>query len=85
MKLPDGKPIFPEDEDDAWWLTDVSKRVAAENKVEADEDGPASDDDDMKDREEKEVPDEDPSSDAEEVNNWTGNQHVPVVAWSKRS
>ena len=42
----DGDPIFPEDEDDAWWLTDVSKRVAAEN-VKGDEDGPATDEEEV--------------------------------------
>ena len=29
----EGEPIFPED-DDPWWLTDVSRRVAQEEKVE---------------------------------------------------
>ena len=81
----DGEPIFPEDEDDAWWLTDVSKRVAAENIADANEDGPATDDDGVEDQEEKEVPDDDPSSDAEEVADSTSNQHVPIVAWSKNS
>ena len=86
FETPDGKPIFPEDEDDAWWLTDVSRRVAAENIVEANEDGPATDDDGVEDQEEKEVPDDDPSTDAEEAADSTGNQHVPiVVGWSQRS
>ena len=85
FETPDGEPIFPEDEDDAWWLTDVSKRVASEDKVKADEDGPATDDEGVDKGEEKEVPDDDPSSDADEVAASSSNQHVPVVAWSKDS
>ena len=80
----DGDAIFPEDEDDAWWLTDISKRVAAEDKVKADEDGPATDDDEVEE-ERKEVSDDDPLSAGEEVAASTSNQHVPVVAWPKDS
>ena len=84
FETPDGEPIFPEDEDDAWWLTDVSKRVASEDKTKADEDGPATDDDEVE-QERKEVSDDDPSSAGEEIAASSSNQHVPVVAWSKDS
>ena len=80
----DGEPIFPEDEDDAWWLTDVSKRVAAEEQVNGDEDGPATDDEGGGEGEQKDVLDDDPSSEAEEAAASSSNQHVPIVAWTKK-
>ena len=76
----DGDPIFPEDEDDAWWLTDVSKRVAAEN-VKGDEDGPATEEEEVEE-ERKDVSDDDPLSEVESVGA-SSSQHVPTVAWSK--
>ena len=41
-----GEPIFPEEEDAKWWLTDVQNRSTTISKIdpqEGDEDGPASD------------------------------------------
>ena len=35
-----GEPIFPED-DDPWWLTDISRRLTDDAKQDGDEDGPA--------------------------------------------
>ena len=77
----DGDPIFPKDEDDAWWLTDVSKRVAAEN-VKGDEDGPATDEEEVEE-ERKDVSDDDPLSEVEQVGTSSSSQHVPTVAWPK--
>ena len=86
FETPDGEPIFPEDEDDAWWLTDVSKRVASEDKIKSDEDGPAADDEGVDEGEQKgDVSDDDPLTDAEEVTASSSNQHVPVAAWSTDS
>ena len=77
----DGDPIFPQDEDDAWWLTDVSKRVAAEN-VKGDEDGPATDEEEVEE-ERKDVSDDDPLSEVENVGA-SSSQHVPTVAWPNK-
>ena len=42
FKTLDGQAIFPEDEE-PWWLTEVSKRISAEDRR-GDEDGPVTDD-----------------------------------------
>ena len=82
FQTPDGSPIFPEDEDDAWWLTDVSKqRATAEDKVMADEDGPATEDDEVEECEKKDVSDDDPLSENEEIAASSSRQHDPIVAW----
>ena len=83
FETPDGNPIFPEDKDDAWWLTDVSKRVAAEDRVEGDEDGPATDEEEMEE-EQEDVPDDDPTSEEETLGASSSGQHVPTVAWAKK-
>ena len=77
FKTLDGQPIFPED-DDPWWLTDVSKRIAAEDKNKGDEDGPATDDEGEEER--KEESDEDPLSEPE-VGAPSSGPHVSIVAW----
>ena len=55
----DGHSIFPED-DDPWWLTDISRRapVDEEEKAEGDEDGPPSE----VEEQQQEVSDDDPES-----------------------
>ena len=61
----DGGPIFPEDEEHKWWLTDLQNRKEPEPQPPADEDGPPSSagehvsDDDMM------VDDEDPATEDE--------------------
>ena len=62
----EGQNIFPED-DDPWWLTDISRRapVDDEEKAEGDEDGPPSDID--VEEQQQEVSDDDPVSDADLV------------------
>jgi hypothetical protein len=74
-----GDPIFPVDED-PWWLTDVSKRISAEDKNKGDEDGPATDDEG--EEEHKEEDDDDPLSEPE-VGASSSGSHVPTVAWAK--
>ena len=60
----DGEPIFPED-DDPWWLTDISRRLTDDAKQDGDEDGPATEGEE--EGEQREVSDEDPLSEAEHV------------------
>ena len=56
------KPIFPEDDEDKWWLTDVQNRKTPETQAPADEDGPPSSEGEHVSDEDKNVSDEDPSS-----------------------
>ena len=61
----DGEPIFPEEEE-AWWLTDISRRAAPEEKAEGDEDGPASDlEEPLEEQKQGEVTDSDASEPGE--------------------
>ena len=77
FKTLDGEAIFPED-DEPWWLTEVSKRISAEDRR-GDEDGPATDDEG--EEEKKEVSDEDPLSEHECVVESSRQHHDPIVAW----
>ena len=74
----EGEPIFPEDEEDQWWLTDVSRRVAQEEKVEGDEDGSASEE---LDPEQREVSDSDTGSEPDGTT--STRRHAPFVAWRR--
>ena len=63
----DGSPIFPEDENDLWWLTDLQR--SKQDDAKGDEDGPPSSDEGQDQEEDKGEPgeaeltdDEDPSS-----------------------
>ena len=87
---PTGEPIFP-DEEERWWLTDVSSRKSEEAK--GDEDGPPSEvdqDDDALDPEacvDDEDPVSEPSSDGEIPSSGglpvgAPNAHEPSVQWS---
>ena len=60
FKTPEGDAIFPED-DEPWWLTEVSKRISAEDRK-GDEDGPVTEDEQGDEDEKKDVSDEDPVS-----------------------
>jgi len=73
----EGDPIFPED-DDPWWLTDVSRRVAQEEKVDGDEDGLASEE---LEPEQREVSDSDAGSEPEGAT--STRRHAPFVAWRR--
>ena len=73
----EGDPIFPED-DDPWWLTDVSRRVAQEEKVDGDEDGPASEE---MEPEQRECSDSDAGSELEGAS--SSRRHAPFVAWRR--
>ena len=75
----DGEPIFPEEEE-AWWLTDISRRAAPEEKVEGDEDGPPSD---LEEQKQGEVTDSDASEPGESGALPISRPHVPVVAWRR--
>ena len=77
FKTLDGEAIFPED-DEPWWLTEVSKRISAEDRR-GDEDGPVTDDEG--EEEKKEVSDEDPLSEPECVVESSRQHHDPIVAW----
>ena len=77
----DGGPIFPEDEDEQWWLTDVSKRIAADDQHAGDEDGPVTGDEAGDDMEQKEVSDDDPRTEPECVE--SSQPHCSGVAWSR--
>ena len=77
----DGGPIFPEDEDEQWWLTDVSKRIAADDQHAGDEDGPVTGDEEGDDMEQKEVSDDDPLTEPECVA--SSQPHCSGVAWSR--
>ena len=79
----DGNPIFPDD-DEPWWLTDISKRISSgAAKQDGDEDGPATCDED-EGAEQKEVSDEDPVSEPEQVGGCasSSNSHRPNIAWN---
>ena len=77
----EGDSIFPEDEDDAWWLTDVSKRIAAEDRA-GDEDGPVTGDEAGDDEvEQKEVSDDDPLSEPEGAAASSSQPHRSNIAW----
>ena len=77
----DGDPIFPEDEDDAWWQTDVSKRIAAEDRA-GDEDGPVTGDEAGDDEvEQKEVSDDDPLSEPEGAGASSSQPQRSTIAW----
>ena len=69
----DGEDIFP-DNDEPWWLTDVSRRAPAEEQDPGNEDGPPSE---MEEEgQQAEVSDEDPvSSDAEAA------PYTPSLGW----
>ena len=64
FKTADSAAIFPED-DDPWWLTDISRRLVDDDKQDGDEDGPATEGEE--EGEQKELSDEDPLSEAEHV------------------
>ena len=74
----EGEPVFPEDEEDQWWLTDVSRRVAQEGNVEGDEDGPASEE---LEPEQREVSDSEAGSELEGAS--STRRHAPFVAWRR--
>ena len=78
----DGEPIFPED-DDPWWLTDISRRLADDAKQDGDEDGPITEGDE--EAEQREVSDDDPVSDPEQQvsASASSSQHEPNVAWRR--
>ena len=80
----DGNPIFPDD-DEPWWLTDISKRISSgAGKLDGnDEDGPATCDED-EGAEQKEVSDEDPVSEPEQVGGCasSSSSHRPNIAWN---
>ena len=79
----DGGPIFPDDEDDQWWLTDVSKRIATESR-QGDEDGPMTGDEAGNDEmEQREISDDDPLSEPE-GNIESSQPHCSSVAWNSQ-
>ena len=62
----DHEAIFPEDDEEKWWLTDVQNRkVPAAPQAPADEDGPPSSEGEHVSDEDKMVSDEDPMSEDE--------------------
>lgn len=72
FKTSDGENILPTGEDELWWLTDISKRILFDDKkeekhLEGDEDGPASCDEEDEEPEKKEVSDDDPLSEPEQL------------------
>ena len=76
-------PIFPEDEDDQWWLTDVSKRIATEDR-QGDEDGPMTGDEAGNDEmEQREISDDDPLSEPE-CGVESSQPHCSSVAWNSQ-
>ena len=77
FKTLEGFAIFPED-NEPWWLTEVSKRISAEDQK-GDEDGPVTDDEQGDEEEKKDVSDEDPASE-ECVVEPSRPSHVPIVA-----
>ena len=76
----EGQSIFPED-DDPWWLTDITRRatVNEDDKADGDEDGPPSDID--VEEQQLEVSDDDPESEPDLVSLVSVRAHEPVVAW----
>ena len=78
-----GEPIFPENEE-PWWLTDISRRLAHDAKQDADEDGPATEGE--REDEQNELSDDDPLSEPEQVSaSADSRQHEPTVAWYRES
>ena len=68
FKTTDGEGIFPNNDDDPWWLTDISKRILHgddknDKELEGDEDGP--DTGNEEEPEQREVSDDDPLSEPE--------------------
>ena len=61
----DHEPIFPDDEENKWWLTDVQNRKEPAVQPAADEDGPPSSEGEHVSDEDKMVSDEDPMSEDE--------------------
>ena len=59
------EPIFPEDDEDKWWLTDVQNRKEPAAQQPGDEDGPPSSEGEHVSDEDKMVSDEDPMSEDE--------------------
>ena len=70
----DGEDIFP-DNDEPWWLTDVSRRAPAEEQDPGDEDGPPSEVEE-EGVQQAEVSDEDPLSSEAEAATYT-----PRLGW----
>ena len=77
-----GEQIFPSD-DDPWWLTDISRRLTHDAKQEGDEDGPATEGEE--EGEQREVTDEDPVSEAEQVSTAVSSRPVVNAAWNRRA
>ena len=85
----DHQPIFPEDEEDKWWLTDVQNRKEPAAQQPADEDGPPSSEGEHVSDEDKMVSDEDPMSEDECEHTVLGSQEdveqrpsfVPRAHW----
>ena len=75
-----GEQIFP-DNDDPWWLTDISRRLTNDAKLEGDEDGPATEGEE--EDEQREVTDDDPVSEAEQVSTAVSSQQVEKLAWRR--
>ena len=73
FKTTDGEDIFP-DNDEPWWLTDVSRRAPAEEQDPGDEDGPASEV--AEEGQQAEVSDDDPVSSEAEATTYT-----PSLGW----
>ena len=75
-----GEPIFPEDEEEAWWQTQLSRRAKDEEPVVGDEDGPASDAGDIEEEQPRaEVTDSEPESEA-----GGDGARRPYIAWPRR-
>ena len=74
FKTADGEDIFP-DNDEPWWLTDVSRRAPAEEQDPGDEDGPPSEVEE-EGVQQAEVSDEDPLSSEAEAATYT-----PRLGW----
>ena len=55
--------------------------IASEDKPTGDEDGPATDDDELEEGEQGEVSDDDSLSEGEEKAASSSKRHVPIVAW----
>ena len=78
----EGEHIFPEG-DEPWWLTDLSRRIAPEEKMEGDEDGPPSDVEEVVEEQQAEVTDSDASCEPENSSRPPSAPFVPFVAWEK--
>ena len=75
-----GEPIFPEDEE-PWWLTDISRRAAPEGILERDdEDGPPSD---LEQEQQGELTDSEASEPEAAGAVHASNAHEPSVAWRR--